>query len=175
MAETEIHLTDWVLLSAVCVSALFGVWRGFVREAMSLAVWVAAIALAWIYGSLPAAWLSGLVESPSLRLLLGSVAVFIACLLLGGMATRAGSSFIRLSGLGDMDRLFGLLFGAARGLLLLVVAAALISFTPLRDAVWWQSSWAAPRLSTAADWGLEQMGLIGEAAAETAAEPASEE
>ena len=38
------HLTavDWVIIVVLAVSTLLSLWRGFVREALSLAGWVAA-------------------------------------------------------------------------------------------------------------------------------------
>ena len=35
-------LTDWVLLAALLLSVLLGLWRGLVYEVLSVAGWVAA-------------------------------------------------------------------------------------------------------------------------------------
>ena len=39
-------LTDWVLLGALLLSVLLGLWRGLVYEVLSLAGWVVAFVLA---------------------------------------------------------------------------------------------------------------------------------
>ena len=48
-----------------------------------------------------------------------------------------------------MDRLFGAVFGVLRGVLVLLVLAALVSLTPLRDEAWWRQSQSAPWLEMA--------------------------
>ena len=37
---------DWVIISVLAVSTLLSLWRGFTREALSLAGWVAALVIA---------------------------------------------------------------------------------------------------------------------------------
>ena len=48
-----------------------------------------------------------------------------------------------------VDVLFGAVFGLARGLALLLVAAVLVSLTPARQATWWTESTGARWLDQA--------------------------
>ena len=136
---------------------MLGVWRGFVREVMSFAVWAGSVWLAWVYASGLAERFSGFIESPMLRLGLAGFGLFAAGLFLGGLATRLGSNFVHQNGLGDMDRVFGMLFGLLRGFLVVLVGVKLISYTPLAGEVWWEGSWILPHLLLLADGGLEQL------------------
>ena len=59
---------DYVLAVLVAASTIISLFRGFFREAMSLATWVVALWLAWQLGPVLAAALTGMVEDPALRM-----------------------------------------------------------------------------------------------------------
>ena len=42
----EIAAADWIIIGIVVLSALVSLVRGFIKEAMSLVIWVAAFAVA---------------------------------------------------------------------------------------------------------------------------------
>ena len=150
-------VADWLVLALVGFSGLIGLWRGFVRVFLSISVWLVAIALAWIYGPLLVPWIPGFITLHALRELLASLVIFAISIYRGGHATRFGSRYIRTSGLGDVDRVFGILFGCICGLVVLLITALLLDLTPLRDEPWWQASWSIQQLLAFADWGLSRM------------------
>ncbi len=63
---------DIVLLAILGLSTLVGLWRGFIVEVMSVAVWVGAFWLAFTYGDSAALLYEGVVVAPSARLLLAT-------------------------------------------------------------------------------------------------------
>jgi membrane protein required for colicin V production len=143
---------DLVLLAIVGLSTLVGLWRGFVVEVMSLAVWVAAFWLAFAYGDEAAQLFSGTVQAAGARLFLGYAALFIAALLVGGLATWLMGKLVKSTGLSGTDRILGMGFGLLRGAALACVLVLLLGFTPLPQDAWWRESRLLPSFQRGAEW-----------------------
>jgi len=143
---------DIALLAIVGLSTLVGLWRGFVVEVMSLAVWIAAFWLAFSYGDAAALLFEGLVEAPSARLLLGYALLFTLALAVGGLATWLMGKLVKSTGLSGTDRLLGLVFGLVRGYALGAVAVLLAGFTALPGDLWWEQSRVIPTFQRGAQW-----------------------
>ena len=73
---------DWVILAVVVVSALISLKRGFVKEALSLASWVAAFLVARFFSANLATLLVGQIETNSLRWIVAFVILFAGALAL---------------------------------------------------------------------------------------------
>jgi membrane protein required for colicin V production len=133
------HPADGVILAIVAISVLFGVFRGFVREAFSLAGWVAAYVVARTFAAPAELFLADFIATPSLRLLAAWGGLFVVTLLLMALAGYMVQSLMEQAGAGGANRLLGGVFGFLRGLIL--VLAGLIFMAPYvsRDD-WWQEA-----------------------------------
>lgn len=143
---------DLVLIAIVGISTLVGLWRGFVVEVMSLAVWVAAFWLAFAFGADVAALFESHVSAPSARLFLGYAMLFVLALIVGGLATWLMGKLVTSTGLSGTDRLLGLGFGVLRGVALGCVLVLLLGFTPMPQDPWWRESRLMPRFERGAAW-----------------------
>lgn len=139
-------LTDWVLLAVLLLSVLLGAWRGLVYEVLSVAGWIAAFVLAQAYADEVAAMLPIEGLSPPLRLAAGFVLVFIAVAFAGGLLAWMVKKLVASVGLRPVDRILGSAFGLARGVVMLLALAVVVSMSPMRDAPWWQGSVVADML-----------------------------
>jgi len=142
---------DYALLTILAVSMGIGLWRGFIVEVLSLTVWIAAFWLTIGFGSTVSAMLGG-IESPSARLFVGHAGVFIGVLVVGGLIVWGIGKLIADSGLSATDRVLGLGFGLARGLVLACVVVLLAGFTPLPQEQWWSASRLVPGAQRGAEW-----------------------
>jgi len=147
-----LNAADVALLAVIALSCAVGMWRGFMVEVMSLAVWVAAFWLAFTFGEAAAAMFVAVVEAPSARLFLGYTALFLGALAIGGLATWLIGKLVKSTGLSGTDRLLGLGFGAARGVALCCVAVLVLGFTPLPKDPWWSGSRLLPSFTAGAEW-----------------------
>ncbi len=121
-----ITLLDGILLLIVLVSAVLAMIRGFSREVLSVASWVAAAAAAFLlFGPLSPIVqenMPGIAGNPLVANVIAAAAIFFVTLLIVTYATMKLADFIIDSRIGPLDRTLGFLFGAARGMLLVVVA-----------------------------------------------------
>jgi membrane protein required for colicin V production len=143
---------DWAIIAIVVISALISLKRGFVKEALSLLIWIVAGAVAWMFGGSLAQYLVDYIQTPSARVIAGCTILFVATLLVGAMVNFLIGELIRVTGLSGTDRFLGMVFGAARGGMLVVVAVGLLSLGPVQQDQWWQQSKLVPQFLLVADW-----------------------
>jgi membrane protein required for colicin V production len=98
---------DLVMMGIVVFSILISLQRGFVREALSLAAWVAAVILSRWYGNLFADLLSTSVPSAAIRVPLGHFLVFFLVIISGSIIGYLMKSMLKAVGLSLVDRLLG--------------------------------------------------------------------
>ena len=141
---------DWAVLGVLGVSALLGVWRGFVREVLALIGWVAAGVIAILFAGQIAAVMPHDFATPLARHLLAAALIFVLVLIVAGLAGALLSKLMRAVGLGALDRALGGVFGFARGAVIVLVAVLLVGLTALpRDPAWRDAKLRGP-LETAA-------------------------
>lgn len=132
MESLPINVTDAVIVLVIVVSGLFAFFRGLVHELLSVVSWVGA-ALATLYGfpyAQPEA--RRLITIQLIADMAAGVAIFLAVFIVLAIVTRLLSRRVRDSSFGPLDRSLGLVFGLARGAVLVCVA-------------WLALAWVLPR------------------------------
>lgn len=143
---------DWAIIAVIAISSLISLKRGFIKEALSLAIWILAGVVAWMFGGALAEHLVGVIETPSVRVIAACAILFVATLLVGALISFLIGELIRVTGLSGTDRVLGMVFGAARGALLVVLLVGLLSLAPVQEDIWWQQSTLVPHFLMVADW-----------------------
>ncbi|VAW89001.1 Colicin V production protein [hydrothermal vent metagenome] len=131
---------DIAILAVVGISVIISLVRGFVRESLSLAGLIAAIAASFYLSQPASQLLEGTVETPSLRLIIAVVALFVVTLFAVAILNFFIGKLIKVSGLSGTDRMIGVIFGVLRGVLVVAVLVVLASMTTLPEDPWWQAS-----------------------------------
>lgn len=142
---------DYVILGIVALSALIGLIRGLIREALSLGAWVAALLVAWLYHRQVADALVPWISTPSIRIAVAFVVLILVVLVLGALVGFLLSKLVEKTGLTGTDRLLGLVFGLVRGALLAAVLVYLAALTPLAEDPWWRQSMLIGRFQVLAE------------------------
>lgn len=137
-------ITDYVVLAAIIISAVVGVVRGFLREAIALVTWIIALVLAGHFSDLVEPHLGGLLAGAMVKPWVARLIVLILVLLVGAVIGAAANQFVRLSIFSGMDRLLGFAFGALRGLLLFGLFVMLGQLMRLESEPWWRDSRLIP-------------------------------
>lgn len=137
---------DWAILAVLVVSSLISIKRGFVKEALSLIVWIIAFVVAVTFKEPFSSLLVDHINTPSIRDLVAYGVLFGATLIVGAMVNYLIGELVRLTGLSGTDRLFGMIFGFLRGFIVVMVA---LIFAPAILSVdqdpWWTESVLIPR------------------------------
>lgn len=137
---------DFAVIGVLVLSIAWGVWRGLVREVISLAGWVAAFLVANYLAEPLANALPGSIANPDLRVIVAFVAIFVVTLTLATLVALMVSKALRASGLAGLDRTLGGLFGVGRGLLIAVAFAIGAGLTSFPQNPIWKQSYSGPML-----------------------------
>jgi len=149
----QFNAVDWVIIVVLSLSILLSLWRGFVREAVSLAGWVAAFVIANMYGHEMASLLERWIENITGRYVAAYGLLFAGSLVLAGILAKVSAQVVKVTGLSLLDRLLGTVFGLARGIIIILVAVYLLRhLVAPQDVQWLDQSRLMPHLNMLAQW-----------------------
>lgn len=137
---------DYAIVATVVISVLVGFLRGFIKEVLSLVIWALAFFVAYQYGGEVAGMMEDHVSLPSARAAMGFAGLFVSVLLVGGLLSYLIGRLVESTGLSGTDRMLGGVFGAARGLAIVVAVLLIAGFTPIPADPWWRESVLIHRL-----------------------------
>ncbi len=147
---------DYFILGVIGVSVLIGLWRGFLREVLSLAAWIVAFGVAVFFLEDGVALLADYVTVISVRVILSFGGLFLAALLVAGIVNIVLGQIVLRSALRGIDRGIGGGFGCLRGIAMIAVLVLLAGFTPLPHDPWWEQSRLLPYFEQMAS-GLREL------------------
>jgi membrane protein required for colicin V production len=131
---------DVVILALIALSAILSLFRGFVAEALALASWLVAFWVAMMFYEELGQWLSQWIAVPSAQKVTGFALLFICVLLLGAVVNYLAGKLVAKTGLTGTDKMLGVIFGVARGAVIVAILVLLAGLTPVPQDPWWQES-----------------------------------
>ena len=136
---------DYAIITVVIFSSILSVFRGFVKEALSLLLWLLAISLTASFNGLASDYLRHTIAIEPIRFAVATFGLFFVIMLIGSILKNMISKLIQSIGLGFFDRLTGFVFGFTRGALIVL---ALVIVTPylidVDNKEWWLKSALIP-------------------------------
>ena len=140
------NITDIVIIMVILVSVSLSWYRGFTREAISLGTWFSALIITYMFGLNFGMLLSEYIDaSTTLIMGLARVLLFGFTLIVGALINNLVGKFVKTSGLSSTDKSMGVLFGMARGVLIVMVLAAGVRWFDLQQGQsWWYDSRIVP-------------------------------
>lgn len=157
------NLIDVLFVAVLVLSLLVGIWRGLLRELLSIGSWLLAGYLAWRFHGLLMEPLAGVIDSAGARQAAALLLLFIAAVLVLALLSHLLVGLLERSPLRGTDRALGAAFGVLRGVVLIAAAVLLVEATPLQGSIWWRESSLVPQarapaqwLRLAVEWGLER-------------------
>ena len=145
-----ITILDGILIFVMLISAGLAMIRGFTREVFSIASWVAAALVTFFYWEDVLPFVQDYISDKNLALGASVVGLFFITLIIVSLITMRISDLILDSRAGPLDRTLGFIFGAVRGLLLVVIAVLFLNFfiAPDRQPVWIAEAKSKPWLDS---------------------------
>lgn len=132
---------DYIVFVIVILSVLLGWWRGLVYEVLSLLSWVTSYFVAKSWMAEFTRYMPAVLESDILRSTAAFLAVFIATLILCGVAAWSLNKLIKSFGLDwRTDGVMGAFFGFVRGWILVLVVLLLAGLTRLPQTPFWEDA-----------------------------------
>jgi membrane protein required for colicin V production len=131
---------DYTLIAIVVISAIIGMVRGLLREAISLITWIVALWAGWKYADRVSPYLEGLLAEDPVNTWVARAIVALGVLLIGTLIGVLMNQFVRMSIFSGFDRFLGFLFGMLRGVVVLGVLAILGQLLELDGSGWWKDA-----------------------------------
>lgn len=141
----QLTFFDYSVAFVLVTSGLLGVLRGLMRELLSLVGWVVAFWVAYTYVGVAAEWMPESMPGGALgRSAAGFAALFFGTVIAAALASAVIGGLLETTGLKPADRGLGLVFGLARGVLLVMVLVTLAGFTKLPEEAFWRDAVTRP-------------------------------
>ena len=142
-----VTLLDAILFAIMLVSALLAMVRGFSREVLSVISWLVAAAAAYFFYKPLTPYAGQYIHSHTVAMAASAAVIFLVVLIIVSFITLRIADFIIDSRIGALDRALGFIFGAVRGLLLVVVAMLFFNWlAPENQPAWVANARSKPVL-----------------------------
>lgn len=154
MENLPVNITDIAVIVIIAISAVAALIRGFVHEMLSMVSWIGA-GIATAYGiEYVIPYARELTTIQPLADIGAGVTIFVIVLIILSLGTRMISKRIQDSSLGALDRSLGVLFGLARGALLVCIAWLGITIAVPREDLpeWLTEARSLPLIEAGAAW-----------------------
>tara|TARA_R110002073_G_scaffold314917_1_gene487323 strand:- start:303 stop:788 length:486 start_codon:yes stop_codon:yes gene_type:complete len=144
---------DWAIIAVLGLSILLSLWRGFVREAVSLAGWIAAFVIANMFVGEMAAFLQQWIANVTGRYVAAYALLFAGMLMVAGIAGKLSAQVVKVTGLTLLDRLLGTVFGFVRGVIIVLVVVYVLRQLALpQNLLWLDESQLMPHVDMLGQW-----------------------
>ena len=154
-ALAQFNAFDWIVVVIVSVSMLLSLWRGFVREALSLAGWVAAFIVANLGAISFTEVIGDLIANRTGRYVVAWSVLFMVTLIACSIVAKLTSALIKASVLSALDRILGTGFGALRGALLVMALVFVVrALIPESERGAFENSRLMPHIDVLLSWTL---------------------
>ena len=147
------NAVDWTIITVLSLSILLSLWRGFVREAVSLAGWIAAFFIANMFVGAMEVVLTQWISNVTGRYVAAFAILFVATLVMANVLGALGKQVVRVTGLSLLDRLLGTAFGFARGIIIVLVSVYLLKqLAPPQNLKWLDQAQLMPHVDMLGQW-----------------------
>ena len=133
-------LVDIIIAVIIVISLLIGLFRGFIREILSLFSWLGAIWIAFNFAATGGQYLEPYISQPPLRIVVAFAVIFIVALISFSIISYLLYKLLSIAGISGVDRSLGTLFGLIRGLVIVAFLILASNFMDFSSQPWWKES-----------------------------------
>lgn len=129
--HTGLNNLDFIVFGILLLSGILAMFRGFVREVLSLASWTFAYFIAAKYHYLAEPWVHHHIKNETGSALAAGVGIFLIVILICAIISNIIVGLVRGKALNAIDRSLGFGFGLLRGALVICIVYLAAA------AIWW--------------------------------------
>ncbi|MYB33622.1 MAG: CvpA family protein [Gammaproteobacteria bacterium] len=133
-------IVDIAIIVIVVGSLLIGLYRGFIREFFSLLSWLLALYVAWTFAGSVAVYLESYIDQPDFRVVASFAGIFVVSLMVLSIISHFLQNLLAFAALIGVDRYLGMLFGIARGVIIVALVIMAGTFMDFASQPWWKTS-----------------------------------
>ncbi len=141
---------DYAIIAILVVSAGISLLRGFLREAISLLGWVLAFWLALTFADDVSKLFASYISQPSMRQGLAFFAIVVGTLVITAIVMYLVRLIVDKTEITGTDRALGIVFGIARGIVIVAILVLFAGLTALPKDPWWRESMFLPHFQVLA-------------------------
>tara|TARA_Y100000817_G_C16710110_1_gene478857 strand:+ start:101 stop:592 length:492 start_codon:yes stop_codon:yes gene_type:complete len=131
---------DIIITLFITFWSLYGFFRGFVSELISIICWSSAIYFSSNYFYLPANFIDEYINSEQISSVLAFLVIFISTFIISAILGFIFSKFINVVGLGSFNKFLGLFFGFLKGMVFMLIIIYILNLTEFRENIIFQES-----------------------------------
>jgi membrane protein required for colicin V production len=171
------YLADIIVVAIIGLSALFGFVRGFLREVLSIGAWIVAGLAAWFGLPFLRPFARQYISHELIADIATGVAIFLVVLVVASVISHMITRSVRESSLGALDRSLGVLFGIARGAVIVSVALLICDdfYAPDNRPQWIKDARTLPVVQIGADFVRQFVPATVAAQAQSTADTAKQQ
>ena len=143
---------DYLIIGIILISSGISIFRGFVKEVLSIISWAIALWVGLMFHSHLATLLAPYITTPTVRLFIAFFVLFAVTLILGALINHTISQLVEKTGLSGTDRSLGVVFGIIRGIAIVTIMVLAAGATPMPKDGWWQNSLLLHHFVVLAEW-----------------------
>ena len=133
-------IVDIAIIAIIVVSLIIGLFRGFVREFLSLVSWGVALWAAYVYAQPGSEYLESYIDQQPVRIVDAFVVIFVVVLIAASFLGYLLGRLLSISGVTGVDRSLGMLFGVGRGVIIVSILILASVFMDMTTHPMWEKS-----------------------------------
>ena len=111
-------LYDVITIACVVISIFLSLTKGLIRETISLAEWILAFIITYLFHGVPTQLFSKYISVPSVAQLIAMTSLFIVSIVILHILGKQIGAMLRSNFPKKIDSIGGVLFGAIRGIIM---------------------------------------------------------
>ncbi len=151
-----LNWADYFIIAIILFSTLISIMRGFISEAISLLTWVTSVFMALKFTGVVSKAFENIIHTANARIIVSFLLIFIIVLIIGSLINHFLGILVANTGLSGTNRLLGMVFGFARGILLIAILILFAKMTSFIKTPWWKNSQLIPYFLDIVNW-LQQI------------------
>ncbi len=145
-------LIDIIIIAFFAISILIGIYRGFVKEVLSVTSWALAAVVAFRFGEQATVFVKPYISQAPLDLAVAYVGVFLIALIAFSVISHIISQIFNSSGMTGFDRSLGSVFGVIRAAIVVAIMIMIGRFMALDNQQWWLDSGLLDYFEPLVEW-----------------------